>query len=140
MPTHLTRLSVSAALLSVVVPLAAEASAGKYSFLRHAELSILQPMQAGNDILRRAPGERPQLRSALACAVRGTPVEFPNDIVIWPQSYWVPAGTIASWSVPGSIFHGTVALPSLSHGQSFFVSNAIPGGLPAETPCTVTMQ
>ena len=78
------------------------------------------------------------LKLSFACEVAGTPVEFPNDIRISnPYNFTVQAGTVAHYSAPfGNT--GTVVLPELAPGAGIYVSNAVPGGITAGTPCSAS--
>ncbi|HMQ58373.1 MAG TPA: hypothetical protein PKE65_07475 [Rhizobiaceae bacterium] len=74
----------------------------------------------------------------LKCQAQGSPVEFPNDIVIRNGgASTVPAGTKVKWQMLGLNSSGVVTLPALGPGQQHFISNANPGGLEAGHPCTV---
>lgn len=76
---------------------------------------------------------------SFGCVVQGTPVEFPDDIVITNKGPGtVPAGTKAKWTLANKT--GVVTLPELAKGKTFFVANAFPGGLAAGTPCTAVIQ
>ncbi|MCL4676577.1 MAG: hypothetical protein KJZ59_11325 [Pararhodobacter sp.] len=82
-------------------------------------------------------GLRPVFRARLHCAVRGTPVEFPDDISIWSSTLPIPAGTVVDWSVPSSTYHGTVTLPALEPNRIHFLSGALGSALAAGTPCVI---
>jgi hypothetical protein len=77
---------------------------------------------------------------AVSCTVAGTPVEFPDDIVIRNTgNVTLPAGTSISWHV-GAFFSGvhTLAAP-LTPNQTVFLSGALPGGWPAASACSATI-
>lgn len=70
------------------------------------------------------------------CKAQGTPVEFPNDLVVvnkGPGS--ISAGTKINWRMENSFTQGSYVLPALAPNQQAFISNANPGGLPAGTKC-----
>lgn len=83
---------------------------------------------------------KPKVLLALKCTVSGTPVEFPNDIAVWATNASIPAGTTVAWSVPGTVLNGTATLPAVAKGKAHYISNAIPGGLVAGTPCSAKMN
>ncbi len=89
-----------------------------------------------SDTIVRAPA--PVFKLSFDCVVAGTPVEFPNDIRISnPYDFSVAAGTVAFYSAPyGNT--GTVTLPALAPGAGIYVSNAVPGGITAGTPCSAS--
>ncbi|MCP3970714.1 MAG: hypothetical protein GY717_10460 [Rhodobacteraceae bacterium] len=77
------------------------------------------------------------MKISFTCAVNGTPVEFPNDIMIVnPHAFATDAGVKVAWATQNNAFSGVLTLPTLQPGQMHFVSNALPGGLPAGTPCS----
>ncbi len=82
----------------------------------------------------------PQITSKnFNCSVSGTPVEFPNDIRLVRAVGPTEAGTFVKWSVPGTPYSGFVTLPALAAGQSFRISNVLPG-LPAGTRCIAALD
>jgi hypothetical protein len=95
----------------------------------------LQWGPATNDLVLKQQKQTLKLYYKFECRVQGTPVEFPNDIVIVNKSvFTIPAGTTIHYKVPGSWWKSAVT-PSLTPGAGMFVANAIPGGLVAGTPC-----
>lgn len=116
---------------------AVSASADSMSFMvvdGHATVRSTSPIA----VTRYAPGAVATLLN-VDCEVAGSPVEFPNDIKIWSTS-GILAGTMLAWNVPGSSFDGVLEMPALAPNQAAFISNALPGGLPAGTPCEVAVQ
>ena len=79
-----------------------------------------------------------KMKLKIDCVVSGTPVEFPNDIRISnPYNFAIDTGTVVAYNAPfGNT--GTVVLPALAPGAGFHVSNAVPGGITAGAPCTVS--
>lgn len=75
------------------------------------------------------------LRVRMGCVITGTPVESPDDIRLTAQ-HTIAAGSVATWSIPGTSLGGTVTLPAMVPGQSLFVPNVLPGGWPAGNGCT----
>jgi hypothetical protein len=74
------------------------------------------------------------------CVVRGTPNEFPNDIRLSNTSAaTIPAGHKVRWVVNAPHYEGiyTFVAP-LAAGKNVFLSNVIPGGVAAGTPCTTS--
>lgn len=89
-------------------------------------------------VLRESYGRAPgfSLKLGFDCVAQGTPVEFPNDIRISnPYDFTTPAGIEVAYAAPyGNA--GVVVLPALKPGHGVFVSNAVPGGIPAGAPCS----
>jgi hypothetical protein len=72
------------------------------------------------------------------CRAQGTPVEFPDDIIIINKSsYAIAAGTQVKWQMVQLNSSGYKTLPQLAPGQHVFISHANPGGVPAGAACTV---
>ena len=70
------------------------------------------------------------------CKAQGTPVEFPNDLVVVNKGPGnISAGTKINWRMENSFAQGSYVLPALAPNQQAFISNANPGGLPAGTKC-----
>ena len=86
-----------------------------------------------------APAVTAMVSIGFRCEVSGTPVEFPNDIRLTRVVGATTAGTSVAYAVPGG-HTGVVTLPALAAGQSYHVSNAVPGGLPAGTACTAAVN
>lgn len=105
-----------------------------------ADSAFFWPIDSGT--VRTGPtiggGLRPVFRARLHCAVRGTPVEFPDDISIWSSTLPIPAGTVVDWAVPSSNYHGTVTLPALEANRIHFLSGALGSALAAGTPCVIS--
>ena len=77
----------------------------------------------------------------LTCQAQGTPVEFPNDIVITNDGPGaVPNGTKIHWEIAAPHYEGSYTLPALPMGQHVFLNGVAGAGVPAGTPCTVTAQ
>ena len=125
---------VSASLIAVALPVSASASSAfepafpLFAALlsRHAPPLILADYvfrPSPGPVLRQVPSF-PLFRASFNCVVRGTPVEFPDDLHIW-SSFAVASGTVVHWSVPGTNMSGSVVLPALAAGQHHFVSHAL---------------
>ncbi len=122
----LAKPAVAAAVLAAVIG-AAAAPVLAAPFLKGTTATPGAPLK-GPDVVR--------IKMVFGCAVSGTPIEFPNDIGIFnTNNFAIPAGVKVLYSTPfGGA--GIATLPALAPGQAFHVSNAVPGGLPAGTPCT----
>lgn len=80
-----------------------------------------------------------KLKLKMRCAVAGSPVEFPNDIYVANASrFAMRAGKTVHWQITGTSIKGSAVLPALAPGKGVYLSNAIPGGLTAGTPCVAT--
>ena len=121
--------SVLAAALALASLSAVTAQAADDRLLLQRTSPNVQMAPATNDTVAR-------VKLRFDCIVAGTPVEFPNDILISnPYNFTVAAGTQAAYSAPfGNA--GTVVLPTLAPGAGFLVSNAVPGGVTAGAACT----
>ena len=76
---------------------------------------------------------------AIACKVAGTPVEFPDDLVLINHGAPLSAGTTIKWKVK-SAGQGYVQLPSdLPTGGSMKASGVLGGGVEAGNPCTAKL-
>jgi hypothetical protein len=75
----------------------------------------------------------------LACAVRGTPSEFPDDLVITNLGLkTVDAGSQLKWTTKSPKLHGVVTLTkALAPGQSVKLNGVLEGGLSPDTQCSV---
>lgn len=94
------------------------------------------PMVKSDSSIARTATRGPFVAVKIGCVVNGTPVEFPNDIWIVNQgSVATKAGLTVQWQTQNNAFSGVVTIPALQPGQGHFVSNALPGGLVAGTPC-----
>jgi hypothetical protein len=104
-----------------------------------AELVII-PSHTATPSLGQTPsyGGASGLLLRLRCAVQGTPSEFPNDIRIWRNVGGISAGTVVTWTLPSTGETGTAVLPAVPAGQSYFLSNVLPGGREAGTPCAAS--
>ena len=83
---------------------------------------------------------QPGVRLQADCSVAGTPVEFPDDIVITNAGHEdIPAGTKIAWRTTSPTIAGTVLVSkTLRVGRSASLSGVLSGGVPADTPCNVT--
>lgn len=91
-----------------------------------------------HSVLKAAKGPTLQLLYKFGCQAQGTPVEFPNDIVIVNKSaHAIPAGTKVKWKMVSMNVSGIKVLPNLAPGAHVFIANAVPGGIPAGSACTV---
>jgi hypothetical protein len=82
-----------------------------------------------------------QVKPALSCVVQGTPVEFPDDIVLKNVGMVVVAkGTKIHWAIPATTRQGDYTFTEdLAVGASKMVPGVLPGGHPAGAPCTVNV-
>lgn len=81
---------------------------------------------------------RPQLIAKFDCRAQGTPVEFPDDLVIVNKGAGtLAAGTKINWRMENSFVQGSYVLPTLAPNHQVFVNNANPGGWPAGGKCLV---
>lgn len=72
------------------------------------------------------------------CRVQGSPVEFPDDLMVWNTSgYTVPHGTKVKWRVNGSQIAGVATLPQMAPGAGVSLSNVLGNGMSGGT-CTIT--
>lgn len=79
-----------------------------------------------------------QILPKFECRAQGTPVEFPDDIVIINKSsYAIAAGTMVKWQMVGLNSSGYKILPQLAPGGHVYIAHANPGGVQAGAPCTV---
>jgi len=72
------------------------------------------------------------------CLVRGTPSEFPDDLVIVNAGVTtLSAGTEIKWTIKSQHLSGIVTLTkALGPGKSVKLNGVLAGGLEAETPCS----
>jgi hypothetical protein len=82
-----------------------------------------------------------QLKPSLTCVVQGTPVEFPDDIVLRNTGMIVVVkGTKVHWAIPATTRQGDYTFTEdLAVGASKMVSGVLPGGHPAGASCTVNV-
>jgi hypothetical protein len=87
------------------------------------------------------PGTPMQVKPSLTCVVQGTPVEFPDDIVLKNSGMViVTKGTKVHWSIPATTRQGDYTFTEdLAVGASKMLSGVLPGGHPAGAVCTVTV-
>jgi hypothetical protein len=76
------------------------------------------------------------------CVVQGTPVEFPDDVLITNKlTTTVAKGKTIHWSIPNTTRQGDwVLTEDLLGGKSFFVSGAVPGGISAGVKCDAKLK
>ena len=76
------------------------------------------------------------------CVAQGSPVEFPDDIVIKNTgNATVFKGTMLHWSIPETARQGdSVLTEDLAPGKSMSLSGALPGGVAAGTKCGVIVK
>lgn len=106
---------------------------------------LVTPIDINKDVLNSKPGGKPGklgvkpvkvLDVAIACQVAGTPVEFPDDLLLINQGAALSAGTTIKWKVK-SAGQGYVQLASdLPTGGSVKASGVLEGGVEAGKPCT----
>lgn len=109
-----------------------------------AGVSSVQAVPPG---LQPAPTQAPQAMPRvppmpiykLTCVVRGTPVEFPDDIAIINNGPGtVPAGTKVHWSMTAPAKQGDYTFTApLAPNRLVTISGVLPGGMPAGMPCQV---
>jgi len=90
-----------------------------------------------SQVLQKAPSKGLHYAVKFDCRAQGTPVEFPDDLVVvneGPGS--IAAGTKINWRMDNSFTQGSYVLPALAPNQHVFISNANTGGLPAGTKCS----
>ena len=82
------------------------------------------------------------LAPSLTCVVQGTPVEFPDDILIKNSGVVVVSkGTKIHWQIPNTSRQGDYTFDAdLAPGASKMLSGVLPGGHPAGAVCTVTIK
>ena len=120
------RTAALAALLAVTAGAATAASLSRHS--------------ASKQVLQKAPDRAIVQAVAFDCRAQGTPVEFPNDLVVVNKGPGtVAAGTKINWRMENSFTQGSYVLPALAPNQQVFINNANPGGLPAGAKCFVWM-
>jgi len=80
---------------------------------------------------------KPMYIIKLGCVHEGTPVDFPDDIVITNiTGPTLKKGTYIKWESYHGTYQGVVKLDKdLSKGKSIFVPNAFPGGIEAGRKC-----
>jgi hypothetical protein len=100
-------------------------------------LSTAFAQAAGNDGIIITKPPILQVRPVVACAVQGTPSEFPDDVMIFNKGAGViAAGTKVHWSVPFANKQGNYTLASaLQPGKGVFLGGVLPGGVEAGKPC-----
>ena len=77
---------------------------------------------------------------SLSCVVQGTPVEFPNDVMIRNTGYTtIAAGTWIKWYLHASANGWHQLAQPLAPNQHLFLNN-IMGGWPAGASCTAQVQ
>ena len=76
-----------------------------------------------------------------ACAVAGTPSEFPDDVMIVNKGLApLAAGTEVHWSVPSAGKQGNYTLAAaLAPGKGVYVSGVLGGGVEAGRPCKASI-
>ncbi len=125
--------------IAAVLALATLGSLATASANAGGGITILRNSDALNPrVMQVNPNALVPIKLQFKCVVKGTPVEFPNDIAIWHSySFTVPAGTKVAYTAPYGKT-GTVVLPALPPNTYHFVNNVFPGGGPAGAPCTAT--
>jgi len=124
--TDMTRLAYKIAAVAAVIAVSANVVAAANTTRKPKASQTLQKVKPS--IL--------QYAVKFDCKAQGTPVEFPNDLVVvnkGPGS--ISAGTKINWRMENSFTQGSYVLPALAPNQQAFISNANPGGLPAGTKC-----
>ncbi|HSM41236.1 MAG TPA: hypothetical protein VK862_10840 [Afifellaceae bacterium] len=119
-----TRIAASAAMLAIMAGTVSAAS--------------LSRSGATKQVLQQAPSKPLALAYSFECRAQGTPVEFPDDLVVinkGPGS--VAAGTTVNWRMENTFIQGSYVLPAMAPNQHVFIINANPGGLPAGAKCFV---
>lgn len=94
-----------------------------------------------NDTLLRKPSiSNLQISYSIGCIVQGTPVEFPNDIVLSNEgAFTIPAGLKVDWVVRPGAYKGSYTFAAqLKPGKNVILANVMSGSAGAGTPCTVT--
>ena len=83
----------------------------------------------------------PRIMYKLSCVVQGTPVEFPDDVMLKNVgASAIPAGKKIHWAIPNTSRKGDVTLTAnLAPGATKFLSGVLPGGHPAGAACTATV-
>jgi len=76
------------------------------------------------------------------CVVQGSPVEFPDDVLITNKlTNTVAKGKTIHWSIPNTTRQGDYVLTAdLLGGKSVFVTGAIPGGMSAGVKCDAKLK
>jgi hypothetical protein len=76
---------------------------------------------------------------SLSCAVAGTPVEFPDDILIANSGLIeIPVGTQIVWQTKAPNLQGTTILAkTLKPGKSVKLNGVLAGGLSPYTKCVI---
>lgn len=85
---------------------------------------------------------RPPALLPFDCIVQGTPVEFPDDILITNKgTTTVAKGKAFHWTLPNTNRQGDwVLTEDLLPGKSVFASGVLPGGHPAGAKCTAALK
>ena len=127
------RNSISLTMAAILAGLLVAAPAGA------ADRTTVAPSESATKPLMK-PGPDLTLSVKVGCVVRGTPVEFPDDIFLSNDgTATIPAGFKVEWEVaapPTSGIHTFAA--AVAPGTGVFVQGALPGGVPAGVACTAT--
>ena len=76
--------------------------------------------------------------TAFDCSAQGSPVEFPDDIVVVNKgTATIPAGTTIRWKMVKHGTQGDSVLPVLAPNQHTYIWGALPNGVEAGQKCTV---
>ena len=105
-----------------------------------ADTKTLTPLTQKPLLMARPKISTLQISYSVGCVVRGTPVEFPNDIVLSNEgAFTIPVGLKVDWVVPPGAYKGSYTFAAaLKPGENVMLANAMSGEAGAETPCTVT--
>ncbi len=104
-----------------------------------AQTRTLGNTSTGNQVMQVNPNFLATM-IRIDCVVRGTPVEFPDDIWLSNAgSVDIPAGYKVKWEMTQPAKTGLYTFAAaVPPNAGVLVANALPGGVPAGMPCTVT--
>lgn len=99
-------------------------------------LSVKQPIAV------KPAGTVPAVPMLLPCVVQGSPVEFPNDLLITNnRTTTIPKGKIIHWSMPNTSIQGDYTLTEdLLPQKSMYMYEILGGGMSAGLKCNATVK
>lgn len=131
----MTRTTYRIAALAALVAVSANAAAAA-NLPRNAVAAQMERNSSSKALSKAQKGL--QQIAKFDCRAQGTPVEFPDDLVIVNKGAGtIAAGTKVNWRMENSFVQGSYVLPALAPNQHVFVNHANPGGLPAGAKCFV---
>ena len=121
----------SIAVVATILGLATAATAEKHDGGISKELTT-----AGSGLQREVQGS-----FNLICKVQGTPIDFPNDVVLLNEGLGpVPKGTVVQWAIDKQQSQGSYTFnAALGHKQGVTLLDVLPFNIEAGTPCRIVL-